>query len=47
MIEVVGAIRRMGRLCGALAMVLALALPPDFPHRVLLTDMTFGVSSGG
>ncbi len=32
-----------GGLRGALAMVLALALPADFPHRVLLIDMTFGV----
>jgi CPA1 family monovalent cation:H+ antiporter len=32
-----------GGLRGALAMVLALALAPDFPHRTLLVDMTFGV----
>ena len=32
-----------GGLRGALAMVLALALPPDFPRRALLIDMTFGV----
>lgn len=32
-----------GGLRGALAMVLALALPSDFPQRVLLIDMTFGV----
>lgn len=32
-----------GGLRGALAMVLALALPPAFPQRTLLIDMTFGV----
>jgi len=32
-----------GGLRGALAMVLALALPPEFPERALLIDMTFGV----
>ena len=32
-----------GGLRGALAMVLALALPPEFPQRALLIDMTFGV----
>jgi CPA1 family monovalent cation:H+ antiporter len=32
-----------GGLRGALSMVLALALPPVFPHRTLLVDMTFGV----
>jgi CPA1 family monovalent cation:H+ antiporter len=32
-----------GGLRGALAMVLALALPPGFPERTLLIDMTFGV----
>ena len=32
-----------GGLRGALAMVLALALPTDFPQRALLIDMTFGV----
>jgi CPA1 family monovalent cation:H+ antiporter len=32
-----------GGLRGALAMVLALALPADFPQRALLIDMTFGV----
>ena len=32
-----------GGLRGALAMVLALALPAEFPHRALLIDMTFGV----
>ena len=32
-----------GGLRGALAMVLALALPADFPQRALLVDMTFGV----
>lgn len=32
-----------GGLRGALSMVLALALPEDFPHRSLLIDMTFGV----
>ncbi|MGH7649513.1 MAG: cation:proton antiporter [Gemmatimonadaceae bacterium] len=32
-----------GGLRGALAMVLALALPADFPRRALLIDMTFGV----
>jgi CPA1 family monovalent cation:H+ antiporter len=32
-----------GGLRGALAMVLALALPAEFPQRALLIDMTFGV----
>jgi CPA1 family monovalent cation:H+ antiporter len=32
-----------GGLRGALSMVLALALPSDFPNRALLIDMTFGV----
>jgi CPA1 family monovalent cation:H+ antiporter len=32
-----------GGLRGALSMVLALALPLDFPNRALLIDMTFGV----
>ncbi len=32
-----------GGLRGALSMVLALALPPTFPHRALLIDLTFGV----
>jgi len=32
-----------GGLRGALAMVLALALPDDFPQRALLIEMTFGV----
>jgi monovalent cation:H+ antiporter, CPA1 family len=32
-----------GGLRGALAMVLALALPSGFPQRSLLIDMTFGV----
>jgi CPA1 family monovalent cation:H+ antiporter len=32
-----------GGLRGGLSMVLALALPPDFPHRELLINMTFGV----
>lgn len=32
-----------GGLRGALAMVLALALPPEFTHRALLIDLTFGV----
>jgi CPA1 family monovalent cation:H+ antiporter len=32
-----------GGLRGALAMVLALALPVGFPQRTLLIDMTFGV----
>jgi CPA1 family monovalent cation:H+ antiporter len=32
-----------GGLRGALAMVLALALPLDLPHRSLLIDLTFGV----
>jgi monovalent cation:H+ antiporter, CPA1 family len=32
-----------GGLRGALAMVLALALPAEFPHRSLLVDLTFGV----
>jgi CPA1 family monovalent cation:H+ antiporter len=32
-----------GGLRGALAMVLALSLPPDMPNRLLLIDMTFGV----
>jgi CPA1 family monovalent cation:H+ antiporter len=32
-----------GGLRGALAMVLALALPADLPRRQLLIDMTFGV----
>jgi CPA1 family monovalent cation:H+ antiporter len=32
-----------GGLRGALSMVLALALPVEFPHRALLIDMTLGV----
>jgi CPA1 family monovalent cation:H+ antiporter len=32
-----------GGLRGALSMVLALALPSDFPNRALLIDLTFGV----
>ncbi|WP_338864892.1 Na+/H+ antiporter [Myxococcus stipitatus] len=28
---------------GAISMVLVLSLPPDFPHRELLVNMTFGV----
>ncbi len=32
-----------GGLRGALSMVLALALPSEFPNRALLIDMTFGV----
>jgi len=32
-----------GGLRGGLSMVLALSLPPDFPHRELLVTMTFGV----
>jgi Na+:H+ antiporter len=32
-----------GGLRGALSMVLALALPADFPNRALLVDLTFGV----
>ena len=32
-----------GGLRGALAMVLALALPADMPNRLLLINMTFGV----
>lgn len=32
-----------GGLRGALSMVLALSLPPAFPHRELLVTMTFGV----
>ena len=32
-----------GGLRGALSMVLALALPPDFPHRAQIVAMTFGV----
>ncbi len=32
-----------GGLRGALSMVLALALPRDFPHREWLVDLTFGV----
>jgi CPA1 family monovalent cation:H+ antiporter len=32
-----------GGLRGALSMVLALALPAEFPNRALLIDMTFGV----
>jgi CPA1 family monovalent cation:H+ antiporter len=38
-----GALIAWGGLRGALAMVLALALPPDFANRALLVDMTFGV----
>jgi CPA1 family monovalent cation:H+ antiporter len=32
-----------GGLRGGLSMVLALGLPPDFPHREVLVTMTFGV----
>ena len=32
-----------GGLRGGLSMVLALGLPPDFPHRSVLVTMTFGV----
>ena len=32
-----------GGLRGALSMVLALGLPPEFPRRDLLVTMTFGV----
>lgn len=37
------AVLTVGGLRGALSMVLALALPGDFPHRELLVTMTFGV----
>lgn len=37
------AVLTWGGLRGALSMVLALALPRDFPHRELLVTMTFGV----
>ncbi len=37
------AVLTWGGLRGALSMVLALALPLDFPNRTLLIDMTFGV----
>jgi CPA1 family monovalent cation:H+ antiporter len=37
------AIITWGGLRGALSMVLALALPADFPNRALLIDLTFGV----
>ena len=37
------AVMAWGGLRGALSMVLALALPSDFPHRDLLITMTFGV----
>ena len=39
-----GAALTWGGLRGALSMVLALALPPDFPARSLLITMTFGVA---
>ncbi|MEO7218071.1 MAG: cation:proton antiporter [Gemmatimonadaceae bacterium] len=39
-----GAALTWGGLRGALSMVLALALPPDFPERPLLVTMTFGVA---
>lgn len=39
-----GAALTWGGLRGALSMVLALALPPDFPERSLLVTMTFGVA---
>ena len=35
-----------GGLRGALAMVLALALPAEFPKRALLIDLTFGIVIG-
>lgn len=38
-----GAVITWGGLRGALSMVLALTLPDDFPNRVLLIDLTFGV----
>ncbi len=38
-----GAVLTWGGLRGALSMVLALALPAEFPHRALLIDMTLGV----
>lgn len=37
------AILTWGGLRGALSMVLALALPADFPHRATIVTMTFGV----
>ena len=37
------AVLTWGGLRGALSMVLALALPPDFPHRAQLVAMTYGV----
>jgi CPA1 family monovalent cation:H+ antiporter len=37
------AVLAWGGLRGALSMVLALGLPPSFPHRDLLVTMTFGV----
>jgi CPA1 family monovalent cation:H+ antiporter len=37
------AVLTWGGLRGALSMVLALALPADFPNRSLLVDLTFGV----
>lgn len=37
------AVLTWGGLRGALSMVLALALPADFPNRTLLIDLTFGV----
>jgi CPA1 family monovalent cation:H+ antiporter len=38
-----GAVMTWGGLRGALSMVLALALPIDFPNRSFLIDLTFGV----
>ena len=38
-----GTVITWGGLRGALSMVLALALPSDFPNRALLVDLTFGV----
>lgn len=38
-----GAVLTWGGLRGSLSMVLALALPAQFPHRELLITMTFGV----
>jgi CPA1 family monovalent cation:H+ antiporter len=38
-----GLVLTWGGLRGALSMVLALALDPDFPHRDIIVTMTFGV----